>query len=282
MVSIIVINYNDKVRIKRAINSALNQSYSNKEIIVVDDGSDKATRKIYNDFPGVKLIQLERTDKTARTPSRARNAGAKEAKGEFIYFLDSDNYIESSFIEDLRKCNKDVAYCNWEIVGKQTYKVDIEKVWDKGTSIIENYLKHTHLDHQCILIKRSYFDKVGHYDTRLPRSQDCDLLVRLMLGDGEWEHVEKKLFTFEKHEEDQMKTVASIHGKTLWTLKNNINYTWLIGMCSQSPYYLASFLKGVKDFTESKEWKEEYDKSQFKEFLISHNEILTGERSEVA
>ena len=282
MVSIIIINYNDKKRIRRAINSALNQTYNDIEVIMVDDGSDKETREIYKEFSAIKVVQLERDDLQARTPSRARNAGIEASKGDYICVLDSDNYFASTYIEDLVKLNADVAYCNWEIVGKQEYKVNIEQVWDQGKSILENYLKHTHLDHQCILIKREYLDKCGHYDERLPRSQDCDLLVRLMLNDGKWAHCSKKLFTFEKHEDDQMKTIASLYGKTLWTLKNNINYTWLMGICSQSPYYLASFIKGIKDFTENKEWKEEFNNSQFKEMLLSHNEILTGEKQEVA
>ena len=79
-----------------------------------------------------------------------------------------------------------------------------------------------------------------------------------------------------------MKTIASIHGKTLWTLKNNINWTWLLGMCQNSPYNLASFYQGVKDFSENEEWKDDYDKSQFKEFQASHKEMLNGEKSEVA
>jgi glycosyltransferase involved in cell wall biosynthesis len=287
-ISIVCINYNDKLRVKRAIDSALNQTHKDVEVIVVDDGSDEATRKLYEPYSGmIKLVQLERDDDTARTPSRARNAGIKEAQGEYICFLDSDNYYAPGFVAELHKLSKDVAFCNWQIVGKQDYKVNIERVWDfnkissqENMGVLENYLKHTHLDHQCLLIKKSYLDTVGHYDERLPRSQDCDLIVRLILGGGFWAFTPKNLFTFEKHEDDQMKTVASIHGKALWSLKNNVNINWLSNMAMQSPYYLLSLVQAIEDFKTKPEWAEEYNKSDFKKFIEHHSQVLSGEISE--
>jgi glycosyltransferase involved in cell wall biosynthesis len=287
--SIIVINYNDKIRVERAIDSAINQTWKDLEVIVVDDGSDKATRELYKQYRGrIKFIQLEREDLTARTPSRARNAGLKEVTGEYVAVLDSDNYFDKTFVEEMIKLDQDVAFCNWEIVGKENYQVNIERVWNfsaisqnENMGILENYLKHTHLDHQCLLIKKKYLDTVGHYDIRLPRSQDCDLIVRLILGGGVWGFTQKRLFTFEKHEDDQMKSVASIHGKTLWSLKNNVNISWLMGSISQSPYYLLSMIKAIEDFKTLTEWREDYKNSDFKQFVESHKNILSGEKVEI-
>ena len=282
-VSIVVINYNDKLRVKRAIDSALNQSWKNTEVVVVDDGSDSETRNIYSEYKNINLVQLERKDKEARTPSGARNAGIKASSGEYICFLDSDNYFEPGFVEELIKLDVEVGFCNWEIVGKENYKVNIERVWNFGLisqqenmGILQNYLSHTHLDHQCLLIKKEYLNTVGHYDERLPRSQDCDLIVRLILGGGNWAFNPKKLFTFEKHEDDQMKSVASIHGKALWSLKNNVNINWLFPTVQQSPYYLMSLIKAIDDF---KSWKE-YDKSDFKTMIKDHGKLLKGEMIE--
>ena len=281
-VSIIIINYNDKLRVTRAIESALRQTHKNKEIIMVDDGSDKETRDIYKKYSEVKLIQLERDDKSARTPSRARNAGIKHSTGDYICVLDSDNYFNDSFVEDLLKVDGDVAFCNWEIVGKQQYKANIEKVWNMQGSLLENYLFKTHLDHQCLLIKKSYLDKCGHYDERLPRSQDCDLIVRLMMQNGEWKHVPKTLFVFEKHEDDQMKSIASIHGKALWSLKNNINISWMAQMC-QNEYNMLSIMRAIEDFTTSDKWKTDYENSEFKRLNEDHQDKLFNEvREKVA
>ena len=286
--SIVVINYNDRLRIQRAIDSALNQTWKDTEVIVVDDGSDKETRKIYKQFKSrIKFLQLERGDRAVRSPSMARNAGIGAATGDFISFLDSDNYIENTFVEEMMKKDTDVCFCDWEIVGKQSYAVNISNVWDMnliassgGVGILQNYIQFTHLDHQCLLIRKKYLDKIGVYDLRLPRSQDCDMIVRLILGGGEWSYVPKKLFVFEKHEDDQMKVYASIHGKTLWSLKNNINIRWLFQVVQNDPMRIMAFLKAIEDFRTLPEWKAAFDVSDFSKVWDDTVSIIKNEKKE--
>jgi glycosyltransferase involved in cell wall biosynthesis len=278
---IVIINYNDKIHIDRAINSAINQTWNDTSVIVVDDGSDEETRSLYAKYGDkIKLIQLEREDKNKRTPSRARNSGIENADGDFICFLDSDNYYETGFIENLIKFDKDFQFCNWEIVGIENYKVNIEQVY-KGHDFLRNYLQFQHLDHQAILMKRSYLNKVGYYDERLPRSQDCDLIARLALGGGEYYHTGYKGFVFEKHEQDQTKTVASVYGKTMWTLKNNISIAWLLGLLND-PYKILSYNQAIFDFCNAQEWKIDYNNSDFKTLRKSHLDMLGMELSESA
>jgi glycosyltransferase involved in cell wall biosynthesis len=280
-VSIIIINYNDKLHVSRAIESAINQSYKDVEVIVVDDGSDEETREIYEKYEGqINLIQLEREDPHARTVPQALNAGIGASTGEYIAVLGSDNYYDTKFVESLMKYRPaDVLFCNWQIIGLQDYKVDIEKVWNFAHPILQNYLQFQHLDHQACLIRRDYQMKVGLYDERFPRSQDCDMLVRLILANGKWQHIQERLFFFEKHEEDQTKTYASVYGKTLWTLKNNINIQWLLGML-KDPLLICSYYKGILDFISDDKWKDDFDKSDFKKLLEEHNKILSGEMKE--
>ena len=281
MVSVVIINYNDKNRIVRAINSALNQSYKDKEVIVVDDGSDIETRELYKQFKDIKLVQLERDNKTARTPSRARNEGIKVAKGNYICFLDSDNYYNVDFLKEMCKYNHDVMYCNWKITGLKEMECKIEKVYDMNHELLNNYLARTHLDHQCLLIKKSLLDKVGMYDERLPRSQDCDMIVRLMKVTDDWYHVPETLFIFEKHEGDQTKNVASIYGKALWCMKLGLNLNWLIDKIKDYPILLWSIFKAVNDFKTKPEWKDDFEKSPYYEVDKKHPEMLGKELQEV-
>lgn len=285
--SIIIINYNDKLRVGRAIESALNQTYNDVEVVVVDDGSDDETKEIYKKYEGkISLLEIARTDQSARTPSYARNCGFDASTGEYVAFLDSDNYYEPEFIEEMIKEHNDVTMCNWAIIGKQDYKVNIERVWNPQQKDINNYLEKTHLDHQCLLVKRVVLKGIckdgeakNLYDTRLPRSQDCDLIVRLMMGGHQFKLVTKKLFVFEKHEEDQMKQLASVHGKVLWTLKNDLPMSWLTQMLTTEGLAL-SYVKGINDFTNNPEWKEDYDKSAHKKMSAEHDKVLYKERTE--
>ena len=280
--SIIIINYNDKKRVCRAIDSGINQTWKDKEIIVVDDGSDKETRELYNKYSGkIKLIQLERDDNEARTPSRARNAGIEKATGDYICFLDSDNYYDYKFIEECLKYPYDVMFCDWEIIGLEKRIINIYQIWNNQYNLLQNYLNFNNIDHQCLLIKRSILNDVGLYDERFPRSQDCDLIVRLILKTEKWKYIPKRLFFFEKHEQDQTKGIASIYGKTLWTLKNNINIAWMANIIARSPMAIIPIQKAMTDFMTDKKWEKNYKNSEFEQIYLQFSTILEKENSEV-
>lgn len=95
-VSIIIPAYNAEGFIADSIRSALNQTYSFKEIIVVDDGSGDRTSEIASQFEekGVKVIS-----QANKGASAARNRGYLESKGDFIQFLDADDILEQDKIE---------------------------------------------------------------------------------------------------------------------------------------------------------------------------------------
>lgn len=93
MVSIIIPYYNRPIKLQRALDSIMNQTYKDFEIIIVDDASDKA-------YEGhlAKEINYIRCNKN-RGPGAVRNIGLKIAKGEYVVFLDSDDYWDESFLK---------------------------------------------------------------------------------------------------------------------------------------------------------------------------------------
>ena len=95
LISIIVPCFNSGKTIKRTIESLKNQTWSQKEIIVVNDGSnDLNTLNILNSLEGVLIINQKNCGLSA-----ARNAGANKAKGRFLFFIDSDDWIEEDCLE---------------------------------------------------------------------------------------------------------------------------------------------------------------------------------------
>jgi glycosyltransferase involved in cell wall biosynthesis len=96
LISIVIPCYNDWQYVEQAVNSALNQTYPNKEVIVVDDGSNKKTKLVLKTIePRItKLITQENQGQ-----STARNIGIKESKGDYIMILDSDDFFEPTFTE---------------------------------------------------------------------------------------------------------------------------------------------------------------------------------------
>lgn len=125
LVSIVIPNYNGGEFLNDCIQSAINQSYSNIEIIVVDDGSTDDSGEILSHYGGqVKLIQTSN-----RGAAAARNLGISIAEGEFIAFLDSDDWWASDKIsrqvEKLTKDNCDLVYCGVNEVTQVTSEVKI-------------------------------------------------------------------------------------------------------------------------------------------------------------
>ena len=106
LISIIVPVYNVEQYLRKCIESIKNQTYTNIEIIIVDDGS--------TDNSGAICDELKQTDNRIQVLhkkngglSDARNAGLKIAKGEFVGFVDSDDYIKEDMFETLYKLNKE-------------------------------------------------------------------------------------------------------------------------------------------------------------------------------
>ena len=97
LVSISILNWNRKKEACRAINSAINQSYSNFEIVVIDNGStDGSQEYIQGKFPQISFVQL---DKNYGCPG-GRNRGIPYCKGEFIFFCDNDGVLHENAVEN--------------------------------------------------------------------------------------------------------------------------------------------------------------------------------------
>lgn len=101
LVSIQILNWNRGDETVRAIQSALNQTYKNIEIVIVDNGStDDSIQKIENSFPEIKLIKL---NKNYGCPG-GRNRGISYCKGEYIFFCDNDGVLHKDAVKNAMKC----------------------------------------------------------------------------------------------------------------------------------------------------------------------------------
>jgi len=119
LISIIIPAYNAESTIESTISSALSQTYSNIEVVVVNDGSIDTTENVLiskfgNDSRVRVITQMN------QGVSVARNTGIEQSAGEYIVFLDSDDYLENSFVSTLvsliSKSNSDIAFCAYRWV----------------------------------------------------------------------------------------------------------------------------------------------------------------------
>ena len=120
-VSIIIPTYNSEKTIVKCIDSIINQTYKNLEIIVIDDGSEDNTINILKEYSNEKRLFVIKQKNSG--VSSARNKGVNRATGEFIVFVDSDDWLEKDMIEKMLLCQKeynvDVVRCNYYIEQKE-------------------------------------------------------------------------------------------------------------------------------------------------------------------
>jgi glycosyltransferase involved in cell wall biosynthesis len=191
-VSLIIPNYNTSSTIQEAINSALNQSHKNIEIIVVDDGStDDSVAVIQNNYPQLKLITQENSG-----PSAARNAAAKLATGEYLVFLDSDdllhpNYVAQCLLVFQKNQALEIVYSDAEFFGAKTGLLQL------GTYTYETFLCNT-----CIpvfaMLKKATFFAVGAFDPAIRYAEDWDLWLRIVIKGGLVHKINATLYYYRK------------------------------------------------------------------------------------
>ena len=143
IVSIIVPAYNAERTINRCIDSILKQSYSNLEIIIINDGSKDSTEEKCMKYIKNKRIKYIRINNSG--VSNARNIGIENSTGTYIMFVDSDDYIEKNMVERLYDNineNVDLVICSKNLITineKISEKIDIASCTIKKENIIQLY-----------------------------------------------------------------------------------------------------------------------------------------------
>lgn len=143
-VSIIVPVYNVEEWLKECIESLIQQTYSQYEIILINDGSTDNSGKICNEFASINpLIKVLHQDN--KGVSAARNNGLKHAKGKYIVFVDPDDIVSEKYLEILvntiENSNSDMAIANYCIEFGEFLENDIGKIVTKDIEV-EYLLEH--------------------------------------------------------------------------------------------------------------------------------------------
>lgn len=133
-ISIIVPVYNVEKYVEKCIQSLINQSYKNIEIILVDDGSNDRSNKIIDEYAKVdsRILTIHQKNKGV---SAARNAGLKVATGEYVGFVDPDDYVDYQMYETMLKKIElnmsDLAVCGFSKVTELSDKEEIFEIKDE-------------------------------------------------------------------------------------------------------------------------------------------------------
>ena len=199
LVSVIIPAYNAASLVHGAIDSVLAQTIQDFEIIVVDDGSKDATRAAvepYRSDPRVHYMYQEN-----RGLPGARNAGAKASRGEYLAFLDADDFLAPNALECMLHAFKS-SDAQWLNVG--VLKLDGENRTLRHPATPEGDLLLAILDDDFItrspFYPRQEFFSVGMYDEEIRNREDWDINIRMIAAGKRFVDVDQPLYYYTRTE----------------------------------------------------------------------------------
>lgn len=236
LVSVVIPCYNHALFLAEALNSVLEQTYDNWECIIVNDGSSDNTETIANDWCK-KDIRFKYFFKENGGLSSARNLGLANSKGDFILFLDSDDFIApeklllsvKSFMEDT---SLDLVITDFNSVLRAKlvqlepfvkladFTFNLENIlhkWDLGFSIPIH----------CALFKK---DSVGdiRFNEKLKAKEDWLFWIQFFKSDSRTLYINQALVTYRMHEDSMTKNVLLMNNNqelVINLIKKELNAT---------------------------------------------------------
>jgi len=203
-VSVIIPAYNAENWLSHAVDSALSQTHPPREVIVIDDGSTDATRAVARGY-GDRVVCIEQSN---RGQAAARNAGLRAARGEFIAFLDADDYWRPDFLRtcvEFLSAHSDVIAVS---TGLATRMFDGSEVMHpaafctngemKGEPLVlDNFFdfwaRHDHVRTGSNVIRRSVIEQAGPQREDLRNAEDLEYWGYLATF-GKWGFIPRPLW----------------------------------------------------------------------------------------
>lgn len=217
MFSVIIPLYNKATYICRAIDSVLQQSYRDFEIIVVNDGSTDGGDQLVEEKYGNQVQLIHQSNQGV---SAARNSGISEAKGEFIAFLDADDYWHMDFLACMEKVIE--KYPDAGILGS-TYITEGELIDERVISpdirILDHYFQtasyNTWYTSSSTVIKKDFFKHNQGFKPHLTKGEDLDVWFRAIAFFGKGYYVNHALMHYDQQASQTQENFSDINKSIL-------------------------------------------------------------------
>ena len=250
LISVIIPTYKRADKLDKSIDSVINQTYQNFEIIVVDDNNpDSEYRKSTEDFmkryknnKKVRYVKMVKNGGGAA----ARNFGIKSAKGEYIAFLDDDDIFVPEKLDKQLKFmidnNLDASFSNevvWNDDGSLRYKKDYKDF--KKDDILNYHLTEMIVGPQTFMFRKNVLDAIGGFDI-VPAGQEYILMYKAIIAGYNIDYLDADLVNIYVHKGSRISTSSKkLDGeKKLYELKKKyfdrlnfkqkqrVRYEWIV------------------------------------------------------
>ncbi len=216
LVSVIITCYNHGQYLREAVESARSQDYPAVEIVVVDDGSTDDTKSVAENCPGVRYVYQDNQGLSA-----ARNAGIRHSHGEFLLFLDADDWLLPNALRTNATHllqQPEIAFVSGGhdkvFVEEGITRQDIAEV--KGNHY-QHLLQGNYIGmHATVMYKRWVFDEI-QYDTTLKRCEDYDLYLKIARTHPVYHHA-GRIAAYRLHTTNMSANIPAMLGTVLQVL----------------------------------------------------------------
>lgn len=182
LISVVVTCYNHENYIEQCLRSIFNQTYRNIELIVLDDGSTDSSseviQEVLKESPFVTIFESHENIGVVRT----RNKGLNLLNGDYFLFVDSDDFLDNRYVEELYDCannhQADIVYCD-------LYNFEKDETYLKAQEFdLHNLLKSNYISN-CSLVKKTILKGI-YYDEKLSgkKLEDYDFFLNLIINNG--------------------------------------------------------------------------------------------------
>lgn len=206
-VSVIIPTHNRCDMLRNAIQSVLDQTYRDFEVVIIDDASNDKTCEIVENFNDDRIRYIRHTEN--KGGSASRNSGISYARGRYIGFLDDDDEwlptkLELQINRFQKRPNVDVVVCGYSVRDNDNKVIDSVSPKNSG-NIYGDLLWDNTITTSTVLIKRDILGDSYRFDPELPRLQDWDMWLRLAKT-SIFDYIEEPLVIYNIHDNNRIST----------------------------------------------------------------------------
>lgn len=284
LISIIIPVYNVELYLKRCVDSVLSQTYTNIEVILIDDGSVDYSGKICDAYEAADE-RIRVIHKKNGGTSSARNSGLQIAKGEYIGFVDSDDYIAEDMYYSLftyMQDDVDITCCDWLYVPSQkTSHLDAVEKFSQEEAMAEVIMRRKINTSVCTkLFRRSLFDRLSFQEGTI--SEDVPMLYNILKQVRNVMHIGERKYFYCYREESKSNREFYLGRMDYLLFKRDIcvdvkiNYPRLIMQAEAG--YIQAAIYIIGDISKSSERKK-YQSIERRLKKMLRNMLLRGLRN---
>jgi glycosyltransferase involved in cell wall biosynthesis len=212
LISVIMPCFNASQYVTEAVESVLSQSYSHVELIVVDDGSTDGSNAVLTSLAATAHPGRMRLLHTTRMgPYPARNAGLKQAQGEYVAFLDADDWWLPNTLQKLygalTERGADLSYCGWQNVGEGIQSAPYVPPAYEEDDPVAHFVRTCPWPIHAALVRRDVVKRLGGFSERRFASMDYDFWLRALALTRNIVRVPEVLAFYRWHDSGQVSAV---------------------------------------------------------------------------